>query len=154
MVHELLRTRFDVREDHDELFVRQSILFGDFLRMGVPHEERVYEEVSDGKRLLALLGDYLDEYNQEHKATLQLVFFVDAVQHIRQALGKSILCIAAPTRIRPHRRPKILAPPPESSRREPLSAAPRWMLRRNGVENSRPLQYTCLARPIHFFTTT
>ena len=29
-----------------------------------------------------LLGNYLDEYNLEHKTPLKLVFFMDAVQHI------------------------------------------------------------------------
>ena len=29
-----------------------------------------------------ILGNYLDEYNLEHKTPLKLVFFMDAVQHI------------------------------------------------------------------------
>ena len=52
LLHELLRTRFDEREDHDALFVRQSITFGDYLRPGAGSEERVYEEVADPKKLL------------------------------------------------------------------------------------------------------
>lgn len=52
MLHELLRTRFDVREDHDELFVRQTVVFGDFARPGAASEDRVYEEVVDPGKLL------------------------------------------------------------------------------------------------------
>lgn len=45
-----------------------------------------------------LLGGYLDEYNLEHKAPLELVFFLDAVKHIvriarvlRQPRGSALL---------------------------------------------------------------
>ncbi|KAG1666392.1 hypothetical protein FOA52_006501 [Chlamydomonas sp. UWO 241] len=82
MLHDLLRQKFGSKEEHDELFVDQSIHFGDYMRMGVPFEDRVYEEAKDHVRLLTLLGDYLDEYNMSSKAPMRLVFFADAVQHI------------------------------------------------------------------------
>ncbi len=45
---------------------------GDYLRMGVPRDERVYEEVTDVGKLTTLLGSYLEDYNLEHKTPLQL----------------------------------------------------------------------------------
>ncbi len=47
-------------------------MFGDYLRMGIPREERVYEEVPDQAKLAIVLGSYLEEYNLEHKAPLNL----------------------------------------------------------------------------------
>lgn len=43
------------------------------MRMGAPRDERVYEEVgADTHKLTALLASYLDEYNLEHNAPLNL----------------------------------------------------------------------------------
>ena len=56
MLHELLRTRFEVREEYEDLFVKQTIMFGDFLRMGAASEDRVYEEIADQGKLLQVRG--------------------------------------------------------------------------------------------------
>lgn len=48
------------------MFGSTPVLFADFLRPGA--EERAYEEVKDYDRLLKLLNDYLEEYNESHHA--------------------------------------------------------------------------------------
>lgn len=57
---------------YDDLFVNRNIIFGDFLKMGVEREERRYEEVADTGKLLALLEEYLDEYNLSSTNALNL----------------------------------------------------------------------------------
>ena len=50
MLFEMLRSRFEMREEYDDLFVNRTIMFGDYLKPGASHEERVYEEVQDQVR--------------------------------------------------------------------------------------------------------
>lgn len=57
---------------YDDLFVARSVMFGDFLRMGVERSERKYEEVADAGRLVSLLEEYLDEYNLSNTNALNL----------------------------------------------------------------------------------
>jgi dynein heavy chain, axonemal len=73
-------------------------MFGDFLKMGLDADERVYEEVHDYARLATLMTDYLEDYNNTHPSTLNLVFFKDALEHItrisrilRQPRGNALL---------------------------------------------------------------
>lgn len=50
------------------------------MRVGIPREDRVYEEVGgDQARLASLLASYLDEYNMEHNTPMQLGTSVVAV---------------------------------------------------------------------------
>ncbi|CAH8871669.1 unnamed protein product [Trichobilharzia szidati] len=81
-----------------ETFSKNPILFGDFLRPGVPRAERYYEELYDIEKLKSLLMDYLDDYNLVMSKDVKLVFFVDAVEHvcriarmIRQDRGNALL---------------------------------------------------------------
>ncbi len=45
---------------------------GDYMRMGAPRDERVYEEISDTNKLSVVLGNYLDDYNLAHNTPMQL----------------------------------------------------------------------------------
>ncbi|XP_019622649.1 PREDICTED: dynein heavy chain 6, axonemal-like [Branchiostoma belcheri] len=81
-----------------ETFVNSPIIFGDFIKMGAPANDRTYEELSDMKKLKNVLGDYLDDYNMSSSKEMKLVFFVDAIQHvsrivrmIRQERGNALL---------------------------------------------------------------
>ena len=40
---------------YDDLFVERNVIWGDFLRMGVDREERIYEEVADVAKMTALM---------------------------------------------------------------------------------------------------
>lgn len=54
-----------------QLFGATPVTFTDFLRPGA--EEKLYEDVKDADRLVKLLNDYLEEYNECHHAQVELV---------------------------------------------------------------------------------
>ena len=81
-LHELIKRKFGVDWDFTEVFEKTPILFGDYLKMGLSSEDRVYEQVVDPTRLPKLLENYLEEYNLSTPKTMNLVFFMDAVEHV------------------------------------------------------------------------
>ncbi|OON20270.1 ATPase family protein, partial [Opisthorchis viverrini] len=81
-----------------ESFSKTPILFGDFLKPGLPRSERLYEELTSTEKARTLLNEYLDEYNFSMSKEMKLVFFVDAIEHvcriarmIRQDRGNALL---------------------------------------------------------------
>ncbi|KAL3884515.1 hypothetical protein ACJMK2_024650, partial [Sinanodonta woodiana] len=79
-------------------FATNPIIFGDFMKMGVDRKDRIYEELSDTKKLYNVLQDYLDDYNMQSSKEMKLVFFMDAIEHvsriarmIRQERGNALL---------------------------------------------------------------
>ena len=48
----------------------------------VTGDDRVYEAVSDPNKLSKLMENYLEEYNMSTPKTMNLVFFIDAIEHI------------------------------------------------------------------------
>jgi dynein heavy chain, axonemal len=78
----MLKRKFMVDWNYEEAFVQSPILFGDYLRMGVTGEDRVYEAVPDPNKLSKLMENYLEEYNESTPKTMNLVFFIDAIEHI------------------------------------------------------------------------
>ncbi|KAK3599709.1 hypothetical protein CHS0354_037182 [Potamilus streckersoni] len=79
-------------------FSTNPIIFGDFMKMGVERKDRIYEELSDTKKLYNILQDYLDDYNMQSSKEMKLVFFMDAIEHvsriarmIRQERGNALL---------------------------------------------------------------
>eukprot|EP00727_Mastigamoeba_balamuthi_P003136 m51a1_g1282 putative dynein heavy chain axonemal (4140) ;mRNA; f:131088-144324 len=82
---ELLQRHFEVQLDHDAIFCDSDhpLMFGDFLKMGVSASDRMYEEITDIKKVSRLLETYLDTYNMEANAReMNLVFFPEAVEHL------------------------------------------------------------------------
>lgn len=71
---------FRMQIDHDEIFVREKIMFGDLLKLDAP--VKLYEEIKDKTKLLKVLNGMLDEYNIGNSNKMNLVFFEDAVEHI------------------------------------------------------------------------
>ena len=58
---------FKIEKDYDEWFVHQTIIFGDFMRIGETEEENInYEEVGDMGKLKRTMEEYLDNYNIEN----------------------------------------------------------------------------------------
>lgn len=66
--------------DHDEIFVKEKIMFGDLLKLDNPI--KLYEEIKDKTKLLKVLGGMLDDYNMGNTNKMNLVFFDDAIEHI------------------------------------------------------------------------
>eukprot|EP00049_Salpingoeca_infusionum_P016632 m.342064 g.342064 ORF g.342064 m.342064 type:complete len:4133 (+) comp16119_c0_seq2:317-12715(+) len=72
-------------------------LFGDFMKIGAPAEDRVYEQL-DMAKVPKILEDYLDDYNLSSSKEMKLVFFKDAIEHVtriarilRQPRGNALL---------------------------------------------------------------
>ncbi|XP_065911794.1 dynein axonemal heavy chain 6-like [Dysidea avara] len=81
-----------------EKFETEPIIFGDFMKMGAPKSDRIYEEITDKKKLNHMLSEYLDDFNLSSPKEMKLVFFLDAVQHVtriarmmRQPRGNALL---------------------------------------------------------------
>jgi dynein heavy chain, axonemal len=49
MLAELITKHGLGTESYDDIFVKRNVIFGDFLRPGVDRQERVYEEVQQGR---------------------------------------------------------------------------------------------------------
>ncbi|KAJ8313399.1 hypothetical protein KUTeg_009027 [Tegillarca granosa] len=97
MLSEMAGKHFNEEIDPDS-FVTNPIIFGDFIKPGAEKADRIYEELSDLKKLKSVLSDYLDDYNMASSKEMKLVFFLDAVEHvsritrmIRQDRGNALL---------------------------------------------------------------
>lgn len=66
--------------DHDEIFVREKIMFGNLLKLDAP--VKYYEEIKDKNKLMKVLTGTLDDYNVGNSNKMNLVFFEDAIEHI------------------------------------------------------------------------
>eukprot|EP00891_Asterochloris_glomerata_P001497 jgi/Astpho2/1497/e_gw1.00026.129.1_t len=96
-LHSMLKARFDVTQDYEEVFDGSSILFGDWLRQEVPADARVYEQL-DQDKLMTKLASSLDDFNAKQNSSLSLVFFRQFVEHVsalcrvlRQPQGNALL---------------------------------------------------------------
>ncbi|XP_053577059.1 dynein axonemal heavy chain 1 [Bombina bombina] len=80
----------------EEVVPQQPVLFGDFMNPG--SETRSYQLIQDRGKLLRVIEEYMEDYNQVNTNKMKLVLFLDAVQHIcrisrvlRQPLGNALL---------------------------------------------------------------
>ncbi|EMP33877.1 Dynein heavy chain 1, axonemal [Chelonia mydas] len=80
----------------EEVIPYQPVLFGDFMMPGA--DVKMYELIDDQEKLMRVIEEYMDEYNQINTTKMKLVLFMDAMQHIcrisrilRQALGNALL---------------------------------------------------------------
>lgn len=56
------------------------LLFGDY---SVPGSDmRLYEEVDNPRALIPKMEEYLGDYNSESKSPMNLVMFMDAIEHV------------------------------------------------------------------------
>ena len=72
------------------------LFFGDYMIPGA--EPRLYEVIPDTEKLTATIIEYLGDYNAESKSPMNLVLFLDAIEHvsriarvIRQPRGNALL---------------------------------------------------------------
>ncbi|XP_032988956.1 dynein axonemal heavy chain 1 isoform X1 [Rhinolophus ferrumequinum] len=80
----------------DEVCPFQPILYGDFMLPG--SDIKSYELITSKKKMIQVIEEYMEDYNQINTAKLRLVLFMDAMSHIcrisrtlRQALGNALL---------------------------------------------------------------
>uniref|UniRef100_A0A8C9M054 Dynein axonemal heavy chain 1 n=1 Tax=Piliocolobus tephrosceles TaxID=591936 RepID=A0A8C9M054_9PRIM len=74
----------------------QPILYGDFMSPG--SDVKSYELITSESKMMQVIEEYIEDYNQINTAKLKLVLFMDAMSHIcrisrtlRQALGNALL---------------------------------------------------------------
>jgi dynein heavy chain, axonemal len=77
---DLLNRCFRINIEHDLIFVKEKIMFGDLLKLDAPI--RLYEEIRDKNKLNKVLNGMLDDYNMSNSNKMNLVFFEDAIEHI------------------------------------------------------------------------
>jgi len=80
LIMELLQRNFRMNFEHDDIFVKDKIMFGDLLKLDAP--VKLYEEIRDKNKLLKVLTGMLDDYNIGNSNKMNLVFFDDAIEHI------------------------------------------------------------------------
>ena len=97
MLSELASRLFTMQIDATS-FTQKPILFGDFMKVGAPKSERLYEEITDMTKIRNVLQDYQEDYNLTNNKNTRLVFFMDAIEHIariariiRQDRGNALL---------------------------------------------------------------
>ncbi len=66
--------------EHDIIFVKEKIMFGDLLKLEAPVQ--LYEEIRDKNKLQKVLTGMLEDYNGTYSNKMNLVFFEDAVEHL------------------------------------------------------------------------
>uniref|UniRef100_A0A670ILT6 Dynein axonemal heavy chain 1 n=1 Tax=Podarcis muralis TaxID=64176 RepID=A0A670ILT6_PODMU len=105
LVNEEDRTWFDdlmksVMSEWDTTFKEvvpyEPLLYGDFMNPG--SDVKLYELIPEREKLMHVIEEYMEEYNQINTTKMKLVLFMDAMQHIcritrilRQALGNALL---------------------------------------------------------------
>ncbi|XP_055488365.1 LOW QUALITY PROTEIN: dynein axonemal heavy chain 6-like [Leucoraja erinacea] len=97
MLCEMANKHFTVQLE-PSYFTSQSIIFGDFLKIGAEKSDRLYEDLNNYGKVKSILREYMDDYNMVSSKEMKLVFFQDAVEHvsriarmIRQERGNALL---------------------------------------------------------------
>ncbi|XP_058497468.1 dynein axonemal heavy chain 1 [Solea solea] len=85
---------FDCR--FEEVVSCQPVLYGDFMIPGADH--KVYTIIEDKEKVLKVMEEYMEDYNQTSTTKMKLVLFMDAIEHVcrisrilRQPLGNALL---------------------------------------------------------------
>ncbi|XP_043932324.1 dynein axonemal heavy chain 1 [Protopterus annectens] len=80
----------------EEVVPYQPVLYGDFMVPGV--DTKMYQLIEDQNKMVHVIEEYMEDYNQISTTKMKLVLFMDAVQHIcrisrilRQPLGNALL---------------------------------------------------------------
>nr|XP_046240546.1 dynein axonemal heavy chain 1 [Scatophagus argus] len=80
----------------EEVVPCQPVLYGDFMIPGADH--KVYTTIQDKEKLVKVMEEYMEDYNQISTAKMKLVLFMDAIEHVcrisrilRQPLGNALL---------------------------------------------------------------
>jgi dynein heavy chain len=63
-----------------EVVPGERLFFGDYMVPGA--DPRYYEEVDDHGKLMGMIEEYLLDYNNDSKTPMNLVMFLDAVEHV------------------------------------------------------------------------
>lgn len=85
-----------LRLEWESIYRNHPLLYTDFVNPG--SETRFYTEVTDLRKVVKSIEEYLEEYNSSHTSPMKLVLFIDAVSHLvricrilRQPAGHALL---------------------------------------------------------------
>ncbi|XP_067907506.1 dynein axonemal heavy chain 1 [Heterodontus francisci] len=80
----------------EEVAPQQPVLYGDFMAIGT--DNRIYQFIDNMEKMVQVIEEYMDDFNQTSTNKLKLVLFMDAIQHIcrisrilRQPMGNALL---------------------------------------------------------------
>ncbi|XP_069500104.1 dynein axonemal heavy chain 1 [Ambystoma mexicanum] len=80
----------------DEVISDQPVLYGDFMSPGA--DVKIYQLIEDKTKMVRVIEDYMEDFNQINTKKMKLVLFMDAIQHIcrisrilRQPMGNALL---------------------------------------------------------------
>ncbi|XP_056267415.1 dynein axonemal heavy chain 1 [Pseudoliparis swirei] len=80
----------------EEAVTCQPVLYGDFMIPGA--DPKVYTLIEDKEKLVKVMYEYMEDYNQTSTTKMKLVLFMDAIEHVcrigrvlRQPLGNALL---------------------------------------------------------------
>ena len=95
LIKEKMKADFNI--EFEEVVTKEPVIYGDFMSTSMG-DNKPYIEIDDHSKMVKVLEDSLDDYNQINTAQMKLVLFMDAVQHIsrisrviRQPLGNALL---------------------------------------------------------------
>ena len=55
---DMTRNIFRMDWSHEDLFERKPLIFSDFMKKGVPCDERIYDEIKDSSTMTQVIIDY------------------------------------------------------------------------------------------------
>ncbi|KAL7406937.1 hypothetical protein ABVT39_000487 [Epinephelus coioides] len=80
----------------EEAVPSRPVLYGDFMIPGA--DRKVYTLIEDNEKLVKVMEEYMEDYNQSSTTKMKLVLFMDAIEHVcrisrilRQPLGNALL---------------------------------------------------------------
>ena len=79
LVIDLIKSVFRVDWTAADLFEAKPLIFGDFMKRGIPYEERQYDEIRDITTMSNCIMDYQEEYNLDHVNKFDLVLFPECL---------------------------------------------------------------------------
>ncbi|XP_052086994.1 dynein axonemal heavy chain 1-like isoform X4 [Mytilus californianus] len=95
LIKEKMKT--DFKMEFEEVVTKEPVIYGDFMSTSMG-DNKPYIEIEDHVKMVKVLDDSLEDYNQINTAQMKLVLFMDAVKHIsrisrviRQPLGNALL---------------------------------------------------------------
>ncbi|XP_078270493.1 dynein axonemal heavy chain 1 [Rhinoraja longicauda] len=93
----LMRTKLvELGTSFEHVAPHLPVLYGDFLAIGT--DNKIYEFIADHDKMVNVIEEYMDDFNQTNTNKLKLILFMDAIQHIcrvsrilRQPMGNALL---------------------------------------------------------------
>jgi len=78
-VADQVKGAFRMEWSHADLFELKPLIFGDFMKRGVPIDDRQYDEIRDINTLSHVILEYQEEYNIDHPNKFDLVLFPECL---------------------------------------------------------------------------